>query len=119
MEKKALIETTGAGLAQTDLGIQNVHMVSGEDYLGHLWYDPEDEQYIIERPIVINMGVSETGKFSVSPMPLRPYLKKVDQLVVENTHVMWVKPVTDQMEELWRRFTSEVILPTGGGIIQP
>lgn len=119
MKEKTLIEGVTPTDTQTNLGVRNLHMVSGEDYVGQVWYDPESEQYFVERPIIINVSFDPgTGKFSISPLPLRPYLKKFDQLALENKDVMWILPVTEQMEELWRRFTSDIVVPSGG-IIDP
>lgn len=107
----------GKGTPQTDLGVQLMHLVTGEDYLGHIWFDPEDAQYIIERPILINMAFDqEKQRLQIAPMPLRPYLKKVQQLVLDTTHVIWILPVTDEMSQLWLQATSEVIVPSAGDL---
>jgi hypothetical protein len=97
-----------------DLGVQCVHIVSGEDYVGKVVYDQDGDSYLIDRPIVVNVGFNpETQRFNISPMPLRPYLKKVEQLVLESGHVLWLKPVTEGMEKLWQQTTSDIIIPTG------
>jgi hypothetical protein len=98
--------------SETDIGVQVVHTVSGEDYLGHIYRDLETGAYLIERPIVVMMNADATGRIQVVPMPLRPYLQTVEQLDLAKEHVMWVKPVNEQLELIWRRATSDLILPT-------
>lgn len=107
----------GTGQTETDLGVQLVHLVSGEDYLGHVYFDPEDDQYIVERPIMIHVGLDQaTQRLQINPMPLRPYLRKVDRVALDGDHVLWVKQVTEQMEDLWRQATSEIAIPTTGDL---
>ena len=101
-----------------EIGVQNVHTVSGEDFVGRVFYDSEDDVYSIERPIVINVGFNpDTGRFSISPMPIRPYLRQIEELSLEGDHVMWVLPVTEQLEQLWLQTTSNIILPDASHLL--
>jgi hypothetical protein len=110
-----LIDADIVGRPSTDLGIQNVHLITGEDYLGHIFFDPEDKQYIVERPIVPNVGFDQaTERWQIAPLPLRPYLKKVERVVLDDKHVMWILPVSESMEKMWHQATSEILIPSGG-----
>jgi hypothetical protein len=70
-------------------GLQNVHLVSGEDVIGKVHFSPQDLMYTIERPVMPNIQMDpSTGALRVG-------------LLV---------PVSDRMAEIYQRYTSEIEL---------
>lgn len=98
-----------------DLGIVNVHLISGEDIIGHTFFNTVDKLYTIERPLIPNIAMDQqSGRFQVGLLPLRPYLDGTDKVVIPDSHVIYHIPVGDQMGSLYRRQTSNLVTATPG-----
>lgn len=104
--------------ASIDLGIQNVHVISGEDIIGHtfLTTDPQTgiQTYKIEKPVMPNIGLDQTtGNYRVGLLPLRPYLDKAFASIdVLSGHVIYCTPVTERLKDMYRQFTSDIVVAT-------
>ncbi len=102
-----------------DLGILNLHLVSGEDIIGHV-FDKTDlatggEFYVVKKPVIPNIGMDrdkDTGqpKFHVGLLPLRPYLGNLPEVELPKAYVMFPTRVNPQMEKMYLEFTTGIVI---------
>jgi hypothetical protein len=108
----SIVESDGFILKDTKaghLGISDVHLTSGEDIIGDVYKDRD--LYTIKKPVIPNVAFDQgNSKFHVGLLPLRPYLGTIEQIEVPSAKVIYVVPVGKQMEQLYRQFTSDIIL---------
>lgn len=105
---------------EVDLGIQNVHVISGEDFVGHtfLLTDPQTghQTYRIEKPVLPSIAPDpQNGSYRVGLLPVRPYLdkgKETDRIEILSGHVIFTVAVSERFAELYRRFTSDIVVAT-------
>jgi hypothetical protein len=103
---------------EIDLGIQNVHVISGEDFVGHTYLltDPQTglQTYRIDKPVLPSIAPDPTnGSYRVGLLPVRPYLDKgTERIEVLSGHVIFTVPVSERFAELYRRFTSDIVVAT-------
>lgn len=98
-------------VTKTELGVQNVHLNSGEDVIGRTWFNPQERTYTVENPVVPNIGQDpQNGNWRVGLLPLRPYLGKVKTVNIPETSVAYVVVVGDKMEQLYQQFISDIVL---------
>lgn len=90
-----------------DLGLQLVHLTSGEDIVGKVFRD--EDGYSIERPVVPQV-MSNGQQMRVALMPLRPYIEQETPIYVLNQHVLFVTPINEQMQQLYVQFTSNIVI---------
>jgi hypothetical protein len=108
-----------------DIGVCNIHLVSGEDIIGHV-FDKTDpatggEYYVINKPVIPNVGMDrdkETGqpRFQVGLLPLRPYLGNLPQVELAKAYVMYIVKVNPQMEKMYIEFTTGIVLAGPGDV---
>lgn len=89
-----------------DLGLRLVHLVSGEDVIGHV-FQAQDGAVKIEKPVVPNIR-TDGQRFNVSLMPFRPYVDPDASLHVRGEHVIDVLELGAQMKDLYVQFTSNI-----------
>lgn len=119
-----IIPSDGFTETERDLGILNLHLVSGEDIIGRVFdkIDPATggEFYVIDKPVMPNvaMGRGEDGQpsFRVGLLPLRPYLGNLPQLELAKAYVMYPVRVNPQMEKLYLEFTTGISLAGPGDV---
>jgi hypothetical protein len=110
----------GFTVTEIDLGILNLHLVSGEDIIGRV-YDKTDpltggEYYVVDKPVIPTLGQGEDGKLRVGMMPLRPYLGGLKQVELAKAYVMYPVKVNPQMEVMYTEFTSGILIATPGQV---
>ena len=103
----------GLFITSVDLGVQNVHLLSGEDIIGHVWRNPQERTLRVENPVMPNVAPDQSGNYRVGLLPLRPYLEKTKIVDVPEDRVLYHVPVGDRMERLYQQYTSGLIVPTG------
>lgn len=97
----------------TELGIQNVHLLSGEDVIGRAFLDETKKVIRVENPVMPTMGQdAQSGNYRVGLLPLRPYLGKVKSVDLPLSSVAYHVEVGEQMRNLYSQFVSDIILPT-------
>lgn len=109
-----------------DLGVQNVHLLSGEDIIGHTFMITDAETglqtYRVEKPVMPSVGLDQqSGSYRVGLLPLRPYLDKiVGKVEFLSSHVMYLVPIPERMKTVYLQFVSEIIMagPTLDSILQ-
>jgi hypothetical protein len=96
-----------------DLGILNVHLISGEDIIGHVFFNPAEQRYRIEKPVFPNVAMDpNNGQFRVGLLPLRPYLEKLSHVDIQASMMIYAVPCGKQMETLYTQATSEIQIAT-------
>lgn len=99
-----------------DMGLQNVHLMSGEDIIGHVFLETDMQSglqtYRVEKPVSPHYTQDpQTGAMRVGLGPLRPYLPKNSSSVDLLTgHVVWIAPVEGRMKDAYTQFVSEIIV---------
>jgi hypothetical protein len=94
--------------------IANVHLTSGEDIIGtvtevHGKRSDATSAYVITKPVLPNVRFDPAqGKFHVGLLPLRPYLGQTETVTIPADRVIYVIPVNESMEDLYRNFTSNI-----------
>jgi hypothetical protein len=109
--------------ASLDLGIQNLHMISGEDIVGHTFLETDTvtgiQTYRVEQPVVPTMSQDpNTGAWRVGLLPLRPYLDKTDKVELLSGHIMYVTPVGERFRAMYAQFNSNIIVAAPGSLNQ-
>jgi hypothetical protein len=85
-------------------------MLSGEDFIGVVTTNYEGGTILIEKPVVpVIQRVSE-DRAGLSFAPLRPFLGPLESVVLNGRSVAYVAPVPDQLEKLYRQFTSNILI---------
>ena len=101
----------GMFVTAIDLGVQNVHLISGEDIIGRVYRDAVNKEYRIENPVLPNIAPDpQTGNFRVGLLPLRPYLEKMKSVSVPENMVIYLVPVGERMEKLFNQYTSDIVV---------
>lgn len=105
----------GLFVTQVDLGVCNVHLISGEDFIGQVW--KHQDTYRIEKPVMPNIAQDpNTGQFRVGLLPVRPWMDKVDNITILAAHVIFVTPVPSRMLTAYKQFVSDLVIPPAGGL---
>jgi hypothetical protein len=116
------MEQDGFTASRIELGILNLHLVSGEDIIGKTTetYDPQTgiAAYEVANPVIPNiaMGQKPDGNpsFRVGLLPLRPYLGGVKFISLPKAYVMFPIEVNKQMADLYTQFTSDIVIAQPG-----
>lgn len=106
----------GLFVTSVDRGVRNVHLLSGEDIIGHVSYFPNEKVFRIETPVMPTMSQDPQGNYRVGLLPLRPYLDKVSYVDVPEVSILYDVPVGDKMGKLYAQFTSNVIIAGPGSM---
>lgn len=112
-------ESDGLTVTSINLGILDLHLVSGEDVIGQVTkkIDPTTggESYVVAKPVIPNIAMSQdpnTGqpKFRVGLLPLRPYLGNLPEVEFATAYVMYIVRVNPQMEAMYTEFTTGIAI---------
>ena len=107
----------GLIVTSVDLGVENVHLLSGEDIIGHVFHFPKDKLFRIENPVMPNIAMDpQTNNYRVGLLPLRPYLEKIKQVDVPDDNVMYHVPVGNKMGQLYLQFVSNIVVAPAGSL---
>ena len=107
----------GLFVTSVEKGVRNIHLLSGEDIIGRVFYFPNEKVYRIETPVMPTMGQDQnTGNYRVGLLPLRPYLDKVETVDIPEANVLYEVPVGSQMGKLYAQFTSNIIVAGPGSM---
>ena len=106
----------GLFVTSVDMGVRNVHLLSGEDLIGHVFYFKADKNFRIETPVMPTMSQDQQGNYRVGLLPLRPYLDKIPHVDVPENNVLYEVPVGEKMGKLYAQFTSNIIVAGPGSI---
>lgn len=99
----------------TELGLHNVHLVTGEDIIGRVYKFEGGVR--VERPVTPQIGVDpQSQQFRIGLMPLRPYAARIEQVTLRDEHIVFIVPVADQMEQLYTQFTSNITVVPGSAL---
>lgn len=98
------------------LGVENVHLISGETIVGRVLEGNAGTWLTIERPMMPTIAPTENGKMMLSLLPLIPYMGMIDKVDVLATNVMYRVPVNDRLLSLYTESTSNIKLATSGNI---
>ena len=103
-----------------DLGVMNVHLMSGEDIIGRAFHDVAGKNWRVEMPTMPTMSQDpQSGHYQVGLLPLRPYLKdKVPHVDIPDTSVAYAVEVGQQMSDLWTKATSNIQIAGPGSLSQ-
>ena len=98
-----------------DLGLLNVHLLSGEDILGHVFLETDTQTgmqtYKIERPATPMYMQDPSGRPRMALAPLRPYLPKATGSIdVLAGHIVWMFPLDGQIKDAYTQFSSDLIV---------
>lgn len=100
-------------------GVQNVHLMTGEDVIGDVRRFPKDGIVRIMRPTMPHIAPApDQSGYRVGLLPLRPYLGKIDFVDVPEAQIAYMVPAGDKMTEMWRQYTSEISLAGPGTLNQ-
>lgn len=106
-------------VTSVELGVQNVHLMSGEDIIGRVFLDQTKQSLRIESPVMPTIGQDQPGgNYRVGLLPLRPYLGKVKSVDVPLASVAYHVEVGDQMAKLYAQFVSDIVLPSSPNLSQ-
>jgi hypothetical protein len=93
-------------------------VISGEDFVGHTFLLTDSQTgmqtYRIEKPVLPSISPDpQTGSYRVGLLPVRSYLDKgTERIEVLSGHVIFTVPVSERFAELYRRFTSDIVVAT-------
>jgi hypothetical protein len=118
------MERDGFTVTERDLGVLNLHLVSGEDVIGHVFdkTDPQTggEYYVVKKPVIPNvgMGQGQDGQpaYRVGLLPLRPYLGNLPEVEIAKAYVMYPVRVNPQMEKMYLEFTTGIVIASVGEV---
>jgi hypothetical protein len=106
-------------VTNVDLGVQNVHLLSGEDVIGHVFLDESKKSLRIENPVMPTISQDQqNGNYRVGLLPLRPYLDKVKAVDVPLSNVLYHIDAGERMRTLYTQFVSDIILPSSPNLSQ-
>lgn len=100
-----------------ELGVCNVHLMSGEDIIGHVYLETDIQTglqtYRIDKPVSPNVMMGQEG-VRMALGPLRPWFPKVTPRIDLLTgHVMWLAPVVEErLRTAYQQFVSDIIVAT-------
>jgi hypothetical protein len=105
----------GLFVTSVDLGVQNVHLMSGEDIIGHVFRLSDVKILRIENPVMPNIGIDPSNNnMRVGLLPLRPYLEKLKSVDVPEANVLYFVEVGDRMGRLYAQYTSDLVIAGPG-----
>jgi hypothetical protein len=94
---------------RTDAGIQNVHLTSGEDIIGHVYVGRST--LLITQPMMPQFRADETGqKFQFGLIPYRFHLAQDKGLIVGKMHVVFHTAVNEDVVRLYTQYTSNIVI---------
>lgn len=92
--------------------IRLVHLATGEDVIGVVAFNADDSTYHIDEPVAPHMQMDpSSGSVRVGLMPVRPFAEETKKIVVSSLHVVYVTPVSDQMQNAYRQYHSNIVVP--------
>lgn len=118
------MESDGFTVTERDLGVLNLHLVSGEDVIGHV-YDRVDpltrgESYVVKKPVIPNIamdrGADGQPSFRVGLLPLRPYLGNLPEVEIAKAYVMYPVRINSAMEKMYLEFTTGIVIASAGEV---
>lgn len=106
-------------IERTDAGIQNVHLTSGEDIVGHVYVGRST--LLITQPMMPQIRSDEKGeRFQIGLIPYRMYLKSPDNgIIIGKMHVVFHTAVTEDLARLYAQFTSNIVLAPANALDGP
>lgn len=105
-----------------ELGLCNVHLMSGEDIIGQVWLETDlqtgMQSYRIDKPISPQFFADPQQGMRMALGPLRPYLPKVlPRVDLLTGHVLWLAPITEgRLRDAYQQFVSDIIVATPGNL---
>ena len=97
-------------IEQQSIGPRIVHLVSGEDVIGDVI--PVVGGYKIADPISVALTPAPDGRgVRISIVPLRPYAKEIDSMVISDDHVIFMAELSEQMLSSYKAYTSNIVIP--------
>lgn len=93
-------------------GVQNLHLASGEDVIGTVNYDDENDVFYVEKPCIPRIVPSENG-MSVQLMPFRPWLENNRELPFNGAQVTFCVPVDPKLGQIYTRQFSVIDIVPG------
>lgn len=102
------MEIISGNSQSVELGIQLVHLTSGEDIIGRVSLDRDNRLYHIERPVVpVHLpNPQDSGRMHISLMPFRPYVET--DLPIPAGFVMFTVDIVESMQKFYIQFTSNI-----------
>lgn len=109
-------------VAQQKLGILNIHLSSGEDIIGTVFFKSAaateqnenplvegESVFAVQKPMIPTIDQNpQNGALRIGLLPLRPYLGNVEEVEIPLSRVIYTLKVTPEMATLYARFTSTV-----------
>jgi hypothetical protein len=89
-------------------GVVCLHLTSGQDLIGTVELDAGP--IIVHKPMIPTLRSTDSQHLSVSLLPIRPYLTDVNRLEIQRNQVVFILPVNEDMEKLYRQTTSGITL---------
>ena len=106
------MKDSGFQVTQVDIGVKHVTLIHGESIIGHVYYSESSKQFTIDKPVFPQMSQNPNGNMGISLLPLRPYIAPdLPEIVVREDHVVYLAPVREDMEKLYRRRVSDILIP--------
>jgi hypothetical protein len=103
-------------VAERKLGVQNVHLVSGEDFIGTVFLSDDEKTLTIQKPVIpIASQDPQSGNLRIGLQPIRPWLD-IKELPISVERVIFHVDVTGQMADIYRQFTSDIVIAPAGAI---
>lgn len=100
-----------------EIGVRNLHLISGEDILGFVYVGANLVR--VSDALIPNIQTQDGKNFRVALMPYRPYLKRNVELEIPSRHIMFFGEVTDDMERLFREQTGRIVTTDSSTIVTP
>jgi hypothetical protein len=97
--------------------IRLVHLTTGEDLIGAVTFETGDSTYHIEEPVSPHMQVDpSSGSVRIGLMPVRPFAEETKKIVISSLHVVYVAPISEQMQNAYRQYHSNIVVPDTGSL---
>lgn len=97
--------------------VRLVHLATGEDVIGAVTFSVDDSTYHIEDPVSPHMQMDPaTSGVRVGLMPLRPFAEETPKVIISALHVVYVTPVSDQMQNAYRQYHSSIVVPESSSL---
>lgn len=109
----------GLFVTSVELGIRNVHLISGEDIIGKVHRLITERVLRIENPVMPSVGLDPaTNNYKVGLLPLRPYLDKIPHVDIPEENVLYHTEVGQRMVQLYTQFNSNIVVAGPGTLNQ-